>query len=123
MKQDGFTQMSAVNKIGWRERLAKAPLPGVGKISDYDGAVDALAQALLVVAEERPELLDTTGLDSFEAADNRKLWDAANERFPGLGDWLGGITGFQWGCAHSVVRGILDADAVGNPALVTIGSV
>ena len=47
-------------------------------------------------------------------------WKAAEARWPGLDDWLGGITGFQFGWANNAVRYILGAESVGNPALVTL---
>jgi hypothetical protein len=81
---------------------------------------------LLKLADERPELLDVTAErerdpSGLEAARNDKLWEAAQERWPGLDDWLGGITGFQYGWAHNIVRYIVGASATGNPAILTVG--
>jgi len=118
----------------WRERLEARPLPGDGPgpweqygSSDegYAAAGECLAHALLVLTDERPELLDVTAErerddTGYEAADNRKLWDAFKERWPDGNDWLGGITGFQYGWAHNIVRYVKDAGPVGNPAIVTV---
>lgn len=91
----------------------------------YGVAAEAAAKAMLLIATLNPALLDVTAEEKedprgFEAADNRKLWDATKSTYPGLDDWLGGITGFQFGWAHNAVRYALGAPAVGNPALVTI---
>lgn len=111
------------------------PLPGEGlppykrdfpdkEMGGYWMAGESLAHALLVLCREDPSLLDVPSKEDdpqgFERADNRKLWDAFKERWPEGDDWLGGITGFQYGWAHNAVREILGAEQVGNPALITI---
>lgn len=98
---------------------------GVSLEEGYELAVHALARALLLTCEERPELLDCKAEQErdpsgFEAASNEKLWAAAKEKWPELNAWLGGATGFQFGWAHNAVRALLGVDAVGNPAIVTL---
>lgn len=95
--------------------------------SGYGYAARSCAHAILVVAEAHPELLDVTDEEKrdpsgFEAADNRKLWDAVKDRYPAADDWLGGVTGFQWGWAHNAVRYVLGVEPTGNPALVSIST-
>ena len=117
----------------WRERIEARPEPldglavwdRFGSSDGYEAAGECLARALLILADERPELLDVTAErerdpSGFEAADNDKLWEAAQERWPGLNDWLGGVTGFQYGWAHNIVRYIVGAPPTGNPAIVTV---
>lgn len=114
-----------------RTYLEEAPLPGDGPgpweqhgDEGYGLAGQSLAHALLVLTDERPELLDVPSKEDdphgFERADNRKLWDAFKERWPDGDVWLGGISGFQYGWAHNAVRYVKDAEPVGNPAIVTI---
>lgn len=88
----------------------------------YHMAAECLAKALLIVADRDPSLLDvdpeTEG--SWVAANNEKLWEAAKQEFPGLNDWLGGPTGFQFGWAHNIVRFIHEVEPVGNPAVIDV---
>lgn len=122
-----------------REHIESAPLPcdGVppykrdlpkGMVDDgaYSLAARSLAHGLLVLVEEDPTLLDTPSREDdpsgFDAADNRKLWDAFRERWPEGNDWLGGPSGFQYGWAHNSVRYALRIPEVGNPAILTVGT-
>jgi hypothetical protein len=119
-----------------REHIEEAPMPLEGEPiherfegdldKGYDLSGRSLARALLLTAEEKPELLDVSqerekDPSGWAAANNEKLWTAAKEKFPGLDDWLGGITGFQFGWAHNAIRYVLGAEATGNPAIATIG--
>jgi len=111
----------------WRTILEARPLPGDASPpwspdgGGYEGATESLAHAFLVLADERPELLKFgPDEDSWARADNQKLWEAAKARWPGLDDWLGGITWFQFGWAHNIVRYVVGVDAVGNPAIVEV---
>jgi hypothetical protein len=93
----------------------------------YSMVAEALAKALLITADSNPNLLDTKVEENedpsgFAAAQNDKLWAATLERFPGLSEWLGGPTGFQYGWAHSAVRYIKGSPQVGNPAIVSVGN-
>lgn len=116
-----------------RERIEKAPLPGDGEpihsregesIDLYGLAAESAAHAMLVVAEENPTLLDVPSREEdpsgFEAADNMKLWEAVEAKWPDADKWWGGITGFQYGWAHGAARYVLGREPVGNPAIVTI---
>lgn len=92
----------------------------------YELSALAAAKAMLIVAEADPSTLtipsredDPTG---WERANADAHWKAACERWPGLDDWLGGITGFQFGWANNAVRYVLGAEAVGNPAIVTVSA-
>lgn len=115
----------------WRVRLEARPLPGdapppwspdAGAAGGYEGAAESLAHAMLVLIDERPELLKFGPEDDdWARADNQKLWEAVKERWPGVDDWLGGITGFQFGWAHNIVRYVVGVDEVGNPAIVELG--
>lgn len=92
----------------------------------YEMSGLALARALLTVAEDDPALLDVSAErendpTGWEAANNDKLWEAAMDRWEGLDDWLGGVSGFQYGWAHNAVRYVLGAEATGNPAIMTLG--
>lgn len=94
-------------------------------VDGYDLSARAAAKAMLLVAADDPALLivpskedDPTGIDRAFADAH---WKAAEDRWPGLDDWLGGITGFQFGWANNAVRYVLGAEAVGNPAILTIG--
>jgi hypothetical protein len=119
----------------WRERVEARPLPGdgptpweqYGSTSDeaYEAAAQSLAQALLVVAQERPELLDVTAEDErdptgFAAATNDKLLQAAKDRWPNLEDWLGGLPSVGVGSAHEIVRYVLGAPPAGNAGFATL---
>lgn len=111
-----------------RAKVESAPMPLEGdRIWDrakgeeaYSLTADCLARALLIVADKDPSLLKVDAKDAWEAASNQNLWRAAKEEFPGLSDWLGGPTGFQFGWAHNLVRFIHGVDQVGNPAVVTV---
>ncbi len=95
-----------------------------GEETAYSLVARSLAHGLLLLVEDNPALLEVPNReddrDGFEAADNRKLWEAFKARWPDGKDWLGGPTAFQFGWAHNAVRYILDVPEVGNPALVTI---
>lgn len=118
----------------WREHLASLPEPLVGpspwegiKWSDgsddaYQLASELTAKAMLAVVDDDPTLLDIPDsiTDSYERASYDAAWKAAEARYPGLNDWLGGITGNVFGWANQLVRYIHDKPPVGNPAIVTI---
>jgi hypothetical protein len=117
----------------WREYLDTLPEPMVGpspwskkgamKGEDaYQLAGELTAKAMLIVADEDPSLLDIpdTITDGYRRASYDAAWKAAEARYPGLDDWLGGITGNMFGWANGVVRYIHDKPPVGNPAIVTI---
>lgn len=106
----------------WRARLGTRPLPGNGAPawqgvdpgSDYEAAAEALAHMMLVVADARPDLLDVTAERERDpsgrgAANNDKLMRALAERWPTWDDHCGGVSGFQWGWAHNLVRYIVGA--------------
>lgn len=108
-----------------RRRLRPDP-PGPWDLADKDEGYDlsgrGLAHAFLILAEERPELLEVPeSADGWEAASNERLWEAFKERWPRGDEWLGGVTGFQFGWAHNAVRYALGAPPVGNPAIMTVG--
>lgn len=89
----------------------------------YNLTGQCLAKALLIVADKDPSLLKVSeDEDSWDQAENKKLWEAAKQEFPGLSNWLGGPTSFQYGWAHNLVRYIHEVDAVGNPAVVEVTS-
>ena len=58
--------------------------------------------------------------EHYERADYNAAWEAAKKRYPGLDDWLGGITLNMFGWANGLVRYIHDKPPVGNPAVITI---
>lgn len=97
-------------------------MPGM---DGYEMAARCAARAMLIVCEENPRLLDVPTREDdptgFARATHDAHWQAAKDRWPGLDDWLGGLTGFQFGWANNAVRYALGAEAVGNPALVSIG--
>ncbi len=118
----------------WRDRLVARPLPGEGPTpweqygtdgdEGYEAAAESLAHALLVVAEERPELLEVTAENErdptgFAVAKSDALLQAAKDRWPDLEDWLGGIPSFGFGWAHNTVRYVLGASPAGNPGCAT----
>jgi hypothetical protein len=118
----------------WRARLEARPLPGegapawqgVGPTSGYEAAAETLAHMMLVVADARPDLLDVTAErecdpSGWDAANNDKLMRALAERWPTWDDHCGGVTGFQWGWAHNIVRYVVGAPPTGNPAIMTVG--
>ena len=119
-----------------RERIEEAPYPLEGApifereerdepMGNYGMAAESLARAMLVVAEEDPTLLDVPSKEEdpsgIDRAHNDKLWEAVKARFPGVSDWLGGPTGFQYGWAHNAVRYALGREGGGNPAIMSIG--
>lgn len=120
----------------WRARLDSLPEPmtGPGPWPDdvlpegqtghdaYELAAELTAKAMLIVADEDPTLLDIPDavVDPYERADYDAAWQAAKLRWPGLDDWLGGISLNIFGWANQVVRYIHDKPPVGNPAIVTI---
>ena len=122
----------------WRERLEQHPLPGEGPDpltrcegdmdKGYELAAETLAHCMLAVVDKDPTLLDVTkekeeDPTGFAAASNDKLEAALEAVWPNRvwDDFCGGVTGFQWGWAHNIVRYIYGVDATGNPAIVTIG--
>jgi len=116
----------------WRDKLAALPdpmtgdspwhQPGMKGEDSYQMAAELTAKAMLTVADEDPTLLDIpdTVTDEWDRADYDAAWQAAKVRYPGLDDWLGGITGNMFGWANQLVRYIHDKPPVGNPAIVTI---
>jgi hypothetical protein len=120
----------------WRTRIEGRPLPGDGRRpwegregeDGYEIAGETLARCMLAVIDGDPGLLslraerasDPSGL---AAAQNDKLEAALNARWPDRAwdRWCGGVTGFQWGWAHNIVRYIHGAKQTGNPAVMTIG--
>lgn len=60
----------------------------------YEWAAGSLAHAMLICADENPLL----------AAEGEALFAAACERFPGLNEWLGGVSGAQYGWAVGAVK-------------------
>lgn len=121
-------------KQEWREHLAALPAimegPSVWELpaaklsgeDTYQLASELTAKAMLTVADEDPTLLDipdsVTG--SYERASYDAAWQAAKKRWPGLDNWLGGITGNMFGWANQLVRWLHEKEQVGNPAIVTI---
>lgn len=90
----------------WVAKLLAAPVPlqgppilerGTVEVG-YELAALSTARALLTVC------LDDLQLTSCTAGDR---WEAAERRWPGLDDWLGGITGFQFTWADAQVRWLL----------------
>lgn len=116
----------------WRAHLEALPEPmagsspwkriGVKGEDTYQLVSELTAKAMLIVADEDPTLLDIPDsiTDSYGQASYDAAWLAAEARWPGLDDWLGGITGNVFGWANQVVRYIHDKPPVGNPAIVTI---
>ena len=105
--------------------IGGAPLPGDGQppwernLSDdekYGMAAESLAHGLLILCRDDPSLLE--GVDEY--GDNQKLWAAFEDRWPAGNDWLGDVTGFQFGWAHNAVRAILGAAPAANPAILEI---
>jgi hypothetical protein len=88
----------------------------------YQLAGELTAKAMLIVADEDPTLLDIPDdiTDSYARATYDKAWLAAEARWPGLDNWLGGITGNMFGWANQLVRYIHTKEQVGNPAIWTI---
>lgn len=122
-----------------RQRIEAAPLPGDGEppwelaeeMNAYSLATDSLAHAFLVLAEERPELLEHDGRfpDDFEIEELRgrptgdptgAIWEAMKERWPGADEWIGGATGFMVGFAFNQVRWLMEKPPAPNPAIVTV---
>lgn len=117
----------------WRDYLDTLPDPMSGpspweqkdamKGDDaYQLAGELTAKAMLIVADEDPSLLviPESVTDSYDRAIYDAAWVAATKRWPGLDDWLGGITGNMFGWANQLVRYIHNETPVGNPAIVTI---
>lgn len=125
----------------WRDHLASLPAPMEGPspwkvtpppevllvepdkgAAQYQLAAELTAKAMLIVADEDPTLLDIPDeiTDPYRRADYDAAWKAAQARWPGLDDWLGGITLNMFGWANQLVRWIHGKPAVGNPAVVTI---
>ena len=98
-------------------------MPGM---DGYEMAGRCLGKALLIVCEADPTLLeipaDKDDKSGIGAAFHDAHWGAAKAKWPGLDEWLGGTTGFQFGWANNAVRYALGARAVGNPAIVTVGT-
>lgn len=122
------TKLTDEERATLRKQIESRPLPGQGKgpseqygctEDGYSASAESMAHAFLVLCEEDPSLLVKTG-NAIDDAFNAKLWDAFKKRWPDGDNWLGGITGFQFGWAHGAVRAILEAPAVGNPALWTV---
>lgn len=130
-----MTEKDTLSPQEMREKIEKAIYPLEGEpihkrhwegMEGYAAAAESAALAMLITAEEDPDLLDVSKEEEddesgFKAANNMKLWEATKKKFPGLDEWLGGITGFQFGWAHGAVRYIKEFSPVGNPAIVTIG--
>ena len=118
--------------LDWRDRLAALPepmtgdnpwhTPGLEGEDAYQRAAELTAKAMLIVVDENPDLLNipTSIVDPWERANYDAAWQAAKDRWPGLNDWLGGITGNMFGWANQLVRHIHDVEQVGNPAIVTV---
>lgn len=128
-----MTDEAVMTPQEWRDRLSALPDPMVGRSpwdsatvgrgqEAYGRAAELAAKAMLIVADEDPTLLDIPeGVDdSWDRAYYDAAWRAAEARWPGLDEWLGGITGFMFGWANNTVRYIHGKPPVGNPALVTI---
>ena len=97
----------------WRDHLDSLPLPMVGPSpwqtaseDSYQLAGELTAKAMLIVVDDDPTLLDIpdTVTGGYERASYEAAWLAAKERWPGLDDWLGGITGNMFGWANGLVR-------------------
>jgi len=92
----------------------------------YEKSALALARAMLVEVEKDPTLLDVPLKEEdptgFARADGNPRLHGAIFDQEGLNDWLGGVSGFQWGWAHNAVRYAVGAEPVGNPAIVTLGA-
>lgn len=97
---------------------------GLSGGAGYELAGLAAAKAMLIVCQEDPRLLDLPSAESDPSGVARAThdahWKAAVARWPGLDDWLGGITGFMFGWANNAVRYALGVEEVGNPACVSI---
>lgn len=113
-----------------RAELEALPMPmegpspfDSGSDEPYELAARMTAKAMLMCADEDPTLLDIPEdiTDYYARADYSAAWDKAQERWPGLDDWIGGITLNMFGWANMVVRWIHDKPPVGNPAIITIG--
>jgi hypothetical protein len=127
--------MTDMTPQDWRAHLDALPEPlsdmspwqakEAGLISGEDAyqlAGEITAKAMLACVDDDPSLLviPDTITDAWERSLYDAAWVAAKARYPGLDDWLGGISLNMFGWANSVVRYIHAAPAVGNPALVTI---
>ena len=125
----------SLSREEWRAKLDALPEPMTGSPpwenvqhggkegeDAYQLASEYTAKAMLIMADENPSLLDfPEGMtDSWDKAMYGATWEAAKERWPGLDDWLGGISGNMFGWANQLVRWIKEAEQVGNPAIVTI---
>lgn len=120
--------------VEMREYIMSAPTPCEGPRvweraqgeAGYEMAALCAAKALLIVCEENPRLLDVPSKEDdprgVERAFHDAHWQAAKARWPGLNEWLGGITGFQFGWANAQVRYVMDVEQVGNPAVMTVSS-
>jgi hypothetical protein len=118
----------------WRDYLDTLPEPlkgpspwkkrGVAGEDAYQLAGELTAKAMLICADEDPTLLDIpdTITDSYAHSTYDAAWKAAKARWPGLDNWLGGITGNMFGWANQLVRYIHEKPPVGNPAIVTISA-
>lgn len=116
----------------WRDHLTALADPMVGPSpwkrrtldgeNQYQLAAELTAKAMLMVADDDPTLLDIPDsiTDSYERASYDAAWKAAEARWSGLDDWLGGITGNMFGWANQLVRYIHGKPPVGNPAIFTI---
>lgn len=121
-----------MNRQEMRQYIEDAPYPLSGLPiperahgeEGYSLAARSAARAMLIVCEEDSSLLEVPSKEEDPSGIKRAFhdahWKVALERWPGLDDWLGGITGFQWGWANNCVRYILGAEPVGNPAVTTI---
>lgn len=114
-----MTELSPQSDV--RARIEARPLPdgeapwSIATDDDaYEAAAESLAHAFLVLVDEKPDLIAND--DPFAP----ELWAAFKERWPTGNDWLGGVTGFQVGWAHNLVRWLHDVPETGNPAIVEI---
>lgn len=132
-----------------RARVMAAPLPGEGEglwphveagtqvkegaLADtYTLATDCLAHAFVVLAEEKPALLDEQRfypndcdveiLRGKPMSPETAMWEAFTARWPEGDDWVGGASGFMVGFAFNVCRFLVEKPPVLNSAIVTVGS-
>jgi hypothetical protein len=90
-----------------------APDPcGEREPATYGEAADAIAKAMLLLAEEDPGSRDT--------ADAWDSYEAVCKKWPDFDEWVHGATGFQAGWATNCVRWLSEKPPVANPALIQI---
>lgn len=123
-----------------RDRIMAVPGPCEGEPiwerdlgeEAYSLAADCIAKAMVLAADDKPEILTEVrvyGPQDTEIEDlwgkqmdpTSVAWEEITMRWPGFSDWIGGPTGFQVGFAFNAARMIHELPPAPNPAILEIG--